>query len=759
MTSTELPPPPQEFAGKIGKTYLESDPFWQERPLPPKDAPNVIVIVMDDLGFGQLSCFGGPIEAPNIAKLAGAGLRFNNFHTTALCSPTRASLLTGRNHHSVGFACIAELSTGYPGYNSFLPKSAATLAEVLRQNGYATLCAGKWHLTPSHESTPAGPFDHWPLGMGFERFYGFMPGQVGQWHPMLTADNRRVPTPEREGYHFSEDVVDQAIGMIRDHDQANTGRKFFLYLAFGAPHAPFHAPKSYIEKYRGQFDDGWDGLRQRTYERQKAMGIIPPNTDLAPRDPGIPSWQSVDDKAKPLYCRLMETFAGMVDHADTQIGRLMEELHHLGIQEDTLIVFLSDNGASGEGGIHGTLNTDRMRSHVLMTVEEMLPQLDQIGAAGTDPHYPAGWAMAGNAPFRRYKRDTHRGGNTDPFIVHWPGHFGEGGAIRNQYIHVADIYPTILDLCHITIPDRVNGVAQKPVEGVSFARALFSTDAGETRRTQYYEMLGSRAIWHEGWTAVTWHKPGTDWKDDVWELYDLGTDYSQAHDLAKQHPQKLNELVDLWWKEAQAHQVLPLDDRHAGRYLDPTRPRASLPREVYRFHPGTAPIPNQALPTFVNCPHGFTAYLRLERPDDGGLVVAQGGNLGGWAVLIADGCALYVHNYLGMKIITLKTGKLPLGLDLRLTLEWIPEAFGKGTARLLVNGQEQVREEGVVTSIGGPSPVQEGLQIGRSWGPSISPDHYQGSSPFTGTLVRVELRTNPAGRPLPTPAVLAMLRG
>ena len=430
--SDVLPPEPRPFAGTIATSYKDAESDWPDPVRPPTDAPNVVVILLDDLGFGQLACYGGPIEAPNITALAEGGLRYTNFHTTALCSPTRAALLTGRNHHSVGFATIAEMASGFPGSNAFLPKTAATIAEVLKQTGYSTYCAGKWHLTPTAESTAAGPFDRWPLGQGFERFYGFLPGEVDQWHPMITVDNHRIETP-REGrdggdYHVSEDIVDQLITMIRDQQQVASGRPFFAYLPFGAPHCPFHAPQEFIDVYRGRFDEGWDVERQRTFEKQKAMGIIPSNSDLPERNEEVPLWDDLDDDSKRLFARLHETYCGFVDHTDAQIGRLIDALRELDVFDDTVVIFASDNGASAEGGNRGTTNTERFRNLMNMSVAEMLPQIDELGGPHTDPHYPMGWSMAGNAPFKRWKRHTHRGGNTDPMIVHWPNRIPSAAA-------------------------------------------------------------------------------------------------------------------------------------------------------------------------------------------------------------------------------------------------------------------------------------------------------------------------------------------
>lgn len=738
-----LPHDPMPFAGQIEDRYVDSTPDWPDPVRPPAKAPNVVTILFDDLGFGQLSSFGGPCETPNISRLAEGGVRYTNFHTTSLCSPSRAALLTGRNHHSVGFATIAEMSSGFPGHNSFLPRRAASVAEVLRLNGYSTYCAGKWHLTPTAEATAAGPFDRWPLGLGFERFFGFLPGETDQWHPILTEDNHRVPTPDHDGYHISEDLVDKAITMIRDQQQVASGRPFFLYLPFGAVHCPFHAPAEYIEKYRGAFDEGWDVHRQRTFERQMELGVIPADSDLPPRNPGVVPWDTLDDDAKLVYCRLMETFAGMVDHTDAQIGRLTAALEELEVLDDTVVMVLSDNGASQEGQLHGTTNTERFRNLMPMTPDEMIGDLDALGGPDSDPHYPMGWAMAGNAPFRRCKRDTHRGGNTDPLIVHWPNGISDPGTFRRQYTHMIDLYPTVLELAGLPVPDMVHGVEQQRLEGHSFASTIPDVDAPEVRTTQYYEMLGSRAIYHEGWMAVTWHKPGTEWADDPWELYDQRVDYTQAHDLAAEHPDKLAELIQLWWQEARSHNVLPLDDRGRERFIDPTRPSASEDRDIYRYYPGTSPIPNPSMPVILNSPHSFTVHFTMTSPSDEGVLVSHGGSLAGWVLYAVDGGVTYVNNMLRMSEFRLSTpGRLPVGEPVAVEFEWQPTAIGIGTVKLLVDGSVVAEAADVATAPMGYSMVQEGLCVGRSWGPPVAPSLYDGPADFTGSIRVVEMRTD-----------------
>lgn len=724
-----LPPDEHPFEGVIGTTYKDSKPAWPKQREPGENAPNIVVILLDDLGFGQLSCYGGPVETPNIAKLAAGGLRYNNFHTTSLCSPSRAALLTGRNHHSVGFATIAEIASGYPGSNAYLPKSAATIAEVLKQNGYATMCVGKWHLTPTTQSTPAGPFDRWPLGQGFERFYGFMPGETDHWHPILTCDNHRIPVPEGEGYHLSEDLADQAIQMMREQQQVATGRPFFMYLPFGAPHAPFQVAPEWIAKYQGRFDHGWDVQREITLARQIEMGIVPSGTELPPRNPAIAAWKDLDADAKRLYCRLQEAFCGFMDHCDAQIGRVVSAIEQLGQLDNTLILLLSDNGASQEGQAHGTTNTERFRNLLPMNVQEMMVDFEKIGNPDTDPHYPAGWGMAGNTPFKRWKRDTHRGGNTDPLIVHWPKGVNAQGAIRSQYHHITDLFPTLLDAAGVAMPGVVNGVEQKPLEGQSLHYTFNDGAEPSRKRVQYYEMLGCRALWQDGWTAVAWHAPGSDWETDVWELYHQDKDFAQCHDLAKQQPEKLQALIDEWWVQAKQHNVLPLDDRLYLRAFDPHRPKTAKLQPSYTYWPNTAPVPITALPPIINQVHRIDAELDIPPEGAEGVVVSVGGAQGGWSLFIQAGHAHYVHNFLRIRSHKVSSRPLPVG-RIQLSFEFMPTGKGLGTLQLFVNGVSQGEPQTIETAPMAYSAVQDGMQIGRQWGPPVAYADYQGDFSF-----------------------------
>jgi arylsulfatase len=665
---TILPPPTSAFKGKIGETYQESTPdFSPALPLEaPAGAPNVLIVMLDDVGFGQLGCYGGPIATPNIDKLAARGLRFNNFHTTALCSPSRASLLTGRNHHAVSMAAITEAATGFPGNYGAIPKSAAMIAETVKQNGYNTMALGKWHLTPYTAYTAAGPFDRWPLGMGFERFYGFLGGETDQWAPLLIQDNTMIDTPTRPGYHLTEDLVDRTINYIRDQQQANTGRPFFTYLALGACHAPLHAPKAHIDKYKGKFDQGWDKVREETFARQKALGIMPADAQLPAANAGVQPWAELSPEQRKVYTRLQEVFAGYLDHADQELGRLFVALDAMGISDNTLIILSSDNGASQEGLRDGTLNTDRFRNYFPDTVEEMMKNIDAAGSSATDPHYPMGWSMAGNAPFKRWKQDTHAGGNTDPLIIAWPTGIKEHGAIRNQYHHIVDIVPTILEATQLPAPTSVNGVAQQPMPGVSMLYTFTDGAAKTRKKSQYYEMLGSRAIWADGWKAVAWHKKDTPYSEDKWELYHTDVDPTEFNDVAAANPQKLKELLDLWQKEAEANNVLPLDDRRYERVADPTRPVAAQPREEYTYYPGTSIVHPLAAPQLLGAEHTITAYATIPAKGAEGVLACTGGEFGGWSLFLQGGKLHYVHNYLKVEEVdVVSTGVIAVFISLR----------------------------------------------------------------------------------------------
>jgi arylsulfatase A-like enzyme len=669
----------RDWRGTIGRTYRESTPWLEPATLPGAGAPNVIVIVLDDVGFAQLGCYGSTIDTPNIDALAAGGRRYNNFHTTAMCSPTRASLLTGRNHHAVGMGMIADMCTGYPGYDGQVSKRAATLPEILRPAGYSTFAIGKWHLTRAREMTAAGPFDQWPLGRGFERYYGFLYSLVDQWHPELVSDNHFIPTPDRPGYHLSEDMVDQTIGMIRDQQAGAPDKPFLAYLAFGACHSPHHAPPEYVAKYKGRFDAGWDVARENWHARQIEMGIIPPETHLTEPNARVQHWTDMSEDERRLCARHQEVFAGFLDHTDAQIGRLKAWLEAREMMDNTLIVLMSDNGASAEGQQFGDINLRRYIQRVDESFDEKLAAIDELGSDRHWNNYPAGWGHAGNTPLKWFKMQTHGGGVRDPLIVHWPARIKDGGQVSSQFCHCADIMPTILEACGVAAPAILNGVEQLPITGTSFAYTFDEPRASDRKRVQYFELMGNRGIWADGWKAVTRHFEGEDFDSDQWELYHLPTDFSESNDLAARNPEKLRELVALWWEEARRNDVLPLDDRNLDRialtYYAP-------PRRRWRFEQGMSRVSGYAAPAVANRSYRIIAEVDVRD----GVILSVGGRAGGYVLFVQDG--RLVHEYVGPghRSVVESTGPLPTGRHV-LTFDFRKTGHCAGMATLLCDGQ------------------------------------------------------------------------
>ncbi len=660
----------KHFEGVIGRTFADSTPWWPPVPAAPEGAPNIVLVLLDDVGYAQFSCYGSDIATPTFDRLAGSGLRFANFHTTALCSPTRACLLTGRNHHANGMARIVEFPSGFPGYDATIPPENGFVSQILRENGYATFAVGKWHLTPAHEMAPGGPRDHWPTRKGFDRFYGFLAGETDQFHPDLVADSEQVwpPATPEDGYHLTEDLADRAIGMVNDLRAFSPTKPFFLWFTPGACHAPHQAPRDFIERYRGQFDNGWDAWRDEVYARQVASGLLPSGTELSERPSWVPPWSSLSDEQRRLYARMMEVYAGFLTHTDAQVGRLVDHLERLGELDNTLVVVMSDNGASAEGGPTGSYNEAYFFNLEPESLEENLRRIDDLGGPNANNHYPWGWAWAGNTPLKRFKRDTHEGGVCDPLIAHWPARLGRPGATRHQYVHAIDVAPTLLDLVGIEAPATIEGVEQSAYDGASFASVLRDETAVAPRNTQYYEMLGSRALYHDGWKAVVFHPPmiaaydGTDagrrsFDDDIWELYHVAVDFSECHDVAAEFPDKLEELQALWWTEAERNDVLPLNNQ-PGRFGD-----RRFRRERYVFQADIGSIPEAMAPNLRNRPFSIAASLTV--PDDGdcdGVIVSHGGHSGGYALYIADRRLHYVNNLLGKEVTTIGTEvELPAG--------------------------------------------------------------------------------------------------
>jgi arylsulfatase len=673
----------QEFGGTIGRTIEESTPWWPDPERAPEGAPNVLMVLLDDVGFAQFGCYGSDISTPTFDRLAADGLRYSSFHTTALCSPTRACLLTGRNHHTNGMARIVEQAVGFPGYNATIPHENGFLSEILRANGYATFALGKWHLTPATEMTAGSPKHRWPLGRGFDRFYGFLGGETDQFHPDLYHDNHQVdpPATPEEGYHLTDDLADMAIRYLKDL-RAVSDRPFLCYFAPGAAHAPHQAPAEFIERYRGRFDQGWDAWREQVFERQVASGLLPAGTRLSERPSWVPAWEDCSADERRLYARMMEVYAGMLEHTDHCIGRVVDFIESLGELDNTVVLIMSDNGASAEGGPQGSFNELYFFNFEPESLEENLARIEDLGTPRAYNHYPWGWAWAGNTPFKRWKRETHEGGVTDPLIVHWPRRLGRRGEIRHQYLHAIDVLPTLLEEIGITPPDHIGGVPQSPIEGVSFAPTFDDADVPAPHVTQYYEMMGSRALYHDGWKVVAFHPlvnvdygdgrdPRAPFDQDDWELYHVAEDPSEIDDLAEKEPEKLAEMIDLWWREAERFQVLPLSLPGGGGNDRRFR------RTRYVYHAGISTLPEAVAPNLRNRSWQLAAELDLTGDaDPDGVVVAHGGHQGGYAVYIKDRRLQYVHNMLGASSSAV-TASAPLPQGVETTARVVFTATGR----------------------------------------------------------------------------------
>lgn len=697
----------------VAETFAASVPAWQPRPGHGR-RPDVLVVVLDDLGYGQLSCYGSTIRTPHIDSLAEQGLRYSNFHVTTLCSPTRASLLTGRNHHSVGMGFLAGFDTGFDAYRGHVSASAATIARVLEGEGYGTYAVGKWHLTPAADMTPSGPFEHWPLRHGFNRYYGFLWGQDDHFAPQLWEDNHAIDPPRRPGYHLTDDLADRACSYLDEHLSTAPDRPFFLYLALGAAHTPHQAPRAEIDAYRGQFDHGWDEERRRVLERQISLGVVPPGTALPPSDPDVPRWDDLDDDERRLYARMNEVFAGFVTHADRAVGRVLETLREWGRLDDTVVVVLSDNGASGQGGEHGSINEYRHLVGLPDSFEDNLAAIDELGGPATHNHYPTGWAQAGNTPLRYYKTYTFGGGVRAPLIVHWPAGIARRGEVREQFHHVIDIVPTLLDVCGVTPQHSYDGVEQLPMHGTSMRYTFDEPEAPGHRRVQYFEMAGHRGIWCDGWKAVTNHRTDDDYRTESWELFDLTADFSEARDLSAEHPEMVARLDDLWWQEASAYQVLPLDDRFQKRatQLAPgaSRLRFHLARGIRVFSP-------VAGPNFADRSFRISADLVRRSADEEGVVLGYGRKAAGFALFVQDGHLVLDYNRAGAHLVLRSTRRLGTG-PCRVELRMTRVAAGSATAQLVIDGDVDTEAE-VATLLGGFGGLS--TQVGHNAPSGISP--------------------------------------
>jgi arylsulfatase len=716
------------------------------------------MIVLDDTGFGNLGCFGGPIATPNFDAIAASGLRYNNMHTTALCSPSRSCIVTGRNHHSNAMACITELATGFPGYNGVMPFENGMLSEMLVGNGYNTFMVGKWHLTPSNQETAAGPYDRWPLGRGFERYYGFLGGDTSQWYPDLVYDNHQVEPPKtpEQGYHLTEDLVDRAVEFISDAKQVDPNKPFYLHLCFGAMHAPHHVGKEWADRYKGAFDDGWDAYRERTLAKQIELGVVPPDTELSRKDPDVPDWDGLSADARRLYARFMEVYAGFLTHTDHHLGRLLEFLTEIGQLDNTVIMVVSDNGASAEGGPTGTTNEAQFFNNAQEPMEDSLALIDEIGGPRHFNHYPWGWTNAGNTPFRRWKRETYRGGTADPFIVSWPKGIKARGEVRSQYAHIIDMVPTVLDLIGIDPPASIRGITQAPLQGLSFAATLDDATAPSPRHTQYFEMLGHRSIYHDGWRAVCpWPGPsfaeaGVGFGQPIsaealshldansWELYHIDTDFAENHNVAADNRDRLIALIATWYVEAGKYDVMPIDGSGLARIIG-EKPMVSLPRDSYTYRPNTQSVPFNAAPRVLNRPHSITADVEVPAGGAEGVLLCQGTAAGGYSLFMKDGKLQYVHNYVGRAVYKVQSNiDVPTGRhELRFEFEptGAPDLMhgqgASGNMQLYIDGTLVGNAEAPMTT---PFMFNPGaLTCGSNPGSPVSDDYSSGFK-FTGTV-------------------------
>ncbi len=743
-----LPKPDPDFQGQIGATREQSVPDWPRKPQAPGGAPNFIVILLDDVGFGATNVFGGPVNAPALSRLASAGLRYNRFHVNAMCSPTRAALLSGRNSHQMTFGNIAELAAGYPGYTAEWPKESASIAEILKGNGYSTAAFGKWHNTPVWEISASGPFDRWPTGLGFEYFYGFLGAQTSQWEPSLYRNTAAVepPATPRDGYHLTPDLVDDAIHWVQQHDSTVPGKPFLMYFATGATHVPHHVPAEWVAKYRGKFDQGWDRLRADSFARQKEIGAIPANAELTPRPKDIPAWDSLSSDQKRLVSRQMEVYAGFLEQTDYEIGRLLDAMKAAGHNEDTAVFYIpGDNGASAEGGFEGrgAVTVDGQTA----PLAERLDRINDLGSEMFMNHYATAWAWALNSPFQWAKEvASHLGGTRDPLVVSWPGHIKAAGGMRTQFAHVNDIAPTLLEMAGIKAPETVNGIRQTPFEGQSLVYTFDNPDAPGRHTVQYFEMLGSRGIYKDGWWAGSFnHLPwafgpnGSAAAPDPqpWELYHLDQDYSQAHNLAAQNPEKLKEMVDLFDSEARRNHVYPLEPKRDGQ------PLLTNGRSTFVYYAGMRRLTGTAAPRLAGRRHSISADLEIPASGASGVVVAQGGRYGGFTLYVKDSHLIYETNANGHSTGKLvSTAALPSG-KVRVALEFLPDGDPQpvsptaparivgGTATVSIDGRPAGSGHIEALGFGG-----ETLDIGSDLGSPVTPA-YRSPFAFTGTVRQV----------------------
>ncbi len=748
-TASVLPRPDFRFPGNVGRTILDSDqPQFPQPTQAPKGAPNVVLILLDDTGFGQYSTFGGGIPSPTIQKLADEGLRYNRFHTTSLCSPTRAALITGRNHHTAATGVITEAATGYDGYTCVLPKSCGTVGEVLRQNGYMTAWIGKNHNTPAWETSAAGPFDRWANGLGFDYFYGFNAGDMNHWNPILFENRNLVPVSTDPNYHLTPDLADHAISWVRKVKSIAPDKPFFLYVAPGANHSPHHAPKEWADKFKGLFDGGWDKYREDTLDRQKKLGVVPPDAKLTERSPGLPAWDSLNAGQKKIYARMMEVFAGYSAHCDHEMGRIIDAVKQMPGADNTIFVYIvGDNGASAEGGIEGSVNENLFFNGFPEKWEDNLKAIDDLGGPKYFNHFPSAWAHAMCTPFQWTKQvASHFGGTRNPLVVSWPAKIKDKGGLRSQFLHTIDVAPTFYDAIGITPPRELNGVQQKPIEGISFADTFDDAQAKGRRATQYFELGAQRGIYQDGWFASSpsfapWipTREGYDPDTAKWELYHIDADFSQANDLAKDNPEKLRQLQDLWWVEAARHNVLPLDWRAVERLNAELQGRPSLggDAKTLTYYPGQIGLPNEASPRVLN--KSWTITADIEAPDKAeGMIVTHGGMPGGYGLYLRGGKPTFVYNYLDLERCTIAgQDAFPKG-RVKLVVDFIYEGggLGKGGNITVSANGAKVAEGKLPRTIPLQISLGEGMDIGMDVGSAVD-FTYQPPFTFTGKIEKV----------------------
>jgi len=732
-----LKQPNSSFKGEIRKTVADSTPWWPLQTQARAGAPNVLLVLFDDVGFSDFGCYGSSIKTPTIDRLAGLGLRYTGFHTTAMCSTTRAALLTGRNHHSVGVGCLANFDSGFPGYRGKIAKEAGTLAEMVRPHGYRNYMVGKWHVTPLTEAGATGPFDGWPLARGFDRFYGFMDAETDHYAPELVRDNSSIDAPGtfESGYHLTADLIDQSMQFLAGHIAERPDAPWLLWLAFGACHAPHQAPCELIRSYDDVFKDGWDAERDRRIARQKAAGIVPDSTRLPPRNDGVQAWSSHTADERRFFIRLQSAYAAMLDHADQHLGRLVGFLEQTSMLANTIVLVTSDNGASQEGGPLGYVNSAGPRNSRTESFAEKLARIDEVGGPKSHSNFPHGWAMAANTPLRRYKQNTHGGGIRDPLVITWLEGIPARDELRHQFAHACDFTPTLLDLLGIEPPAEINGVRQMPVEGTSFAGSLKDPTAPSKARPQYFEMFGHRGLWHDGWKAVAFHPPGTPYENDAWELFHLDEDFSETNDLASTQPEKLAALVKLWWEEAEKHNVLPLDDRFRERFVT-NASRFHGARKRYLFHAGMGHLPTEVAPDIRSRSYRIEADVLITDRCEG-VIIAHGDATTGYSLYVQSGHLVHDMNIGGEHVIVMSgtpilPGERRLGVRVR-RIGARPTENPTNELTLLIDGAPA---GSIRSRLGFLNQISwTGLDIGRDRGSPVS--HYASPFAFTGKLIKV----------------------